>query len=323
MPLLIANVTPTSDTFQSWVDKTNQIADAMSTVVLTSAANTIGGQNSANVNLEGIFAANTIAATTQLRGGSVSDSANLTITSNAHFSGANVSTDTTYLNLQTTTAIVNANTITVSGTTANISSNLFVKGTSLTVTSAGRVGINTSSTDAALSVVGGANVSANVWVGGQTTLASNVAIGGTGTISRASAPTTGYLAFGNTGTRSIGYDGTVYVFANTANVSMGGTILTANAVVSGSANVGGSLGVTGDATFSANVSASRLTLSNALVIGSGGTGATTAAGARSNLGLGSIAVLNSITSSQFTGTTTLSILDSAGSTLKTLYASST
>ena len=55
---------------------------------------------------------------------------------------------------------------------------------------------------------------------------------------------------------------------------------------------------------------------------SGGTGSNTAAGVRTNLSLGSLATLSSITSTQFAATTTLLILDSAGSTLKTIRSPS-
>lgn len=238
MPLLIANVTPTSDTFQSWVDKTNQIADAMSTVVLTSAANTVGGQNSANVNLQGIFAANTIAVIEDLRGGGVTSSANLTISSNAHFTGANVSAATTYINLQTTTALVSANTLLLSGTTANVTSNLYVKGTSLTVIAAGRVGINTTSADAALTVSGGANVSAALYVGTTTTLSGNVIAYSNVTLSAAADPTVGTLYFGNTATRYMRYDGTKFIVA-TANLQVNGHIITSGVVTIGNTGIDG------------------------------------------------------------------------------------
>lgn len=244
MPLLIANVNPTSDTFQSWVDKTNQIADAMSTVVLTTAANTVGGQNSANAYVDGIFAAQTMVAVGELRGGGVTSSANLIISSNAHFTGANLSAATTYLNLQATSTLANTTTLTVTGTTANVTSNLYVKGTSLTVVSTGRVGVNTSTADAALTVSGGANVSANLWVGGQTTvmgqttLTANVTFQGVAVISQANAVTTGSILFGNTGLRALSYDGTKYTFAG-ANLVVGGTLLVSNVVTTANAGIDG------------------------------------------------------------------------------------
>jgi hypothetical protein len=220
------------------VDKTNQIADAMSTVVLTSAANTVGGQNSANVNLQGIFAANTIAAIQELRGGGVTSSANLTITSNAHFTGANLSAATTYVNLQTTTALVSANTLVLSGTTANVTSNLYVKGTSLTVISSGRVGINTTSTDAALTVSGAANVSAALYVGTTTTLSGNVVAFSNVTFMSAGDPTVGTLYLGNTATRFLRYDGTKFIIA-TANLQVNGHITASGILTVGNTGIDG------------------------------------------------------------------------------------
>lgn len=238
MPLLIANVTPTSDTFQSWVDKTNQIADAMSTVVLTSAANTIGGQNSANVYLDGIFAAETLVAVGELRGGGVTSSANLTISSNAHFTGANVSATTTYLNLQTSAAIVNAATMNITGTTANVSSNLYVKGNTLVVVATGRVGINTATTDAALTVAGGANVSQALFVGTTTTLNGNVVALANVTFMSAGDPTKGTVYLGNTATRYLHYDGTKFILA-TANLQVNGHITASGIATIGNTGIDG------------------------------------------------------------------------------------
>jgi len=238
MPLLIANVNPTSDTFQSWVDKTNQIADAMSTVVLTTAANSVGGQNSANAFVNGIFAAQTMVAVGELRGGGVTSSANLIISSNAHFTGANLSAATTYLNLQATATLANTTTLTINGTTANVASNLYVKGTSLTVVSTGRVGINTATADAALTVSGSANVSQALYVGTTTTLNGNVVATANVTLYNAANNTQGILYFGNTATRYMQYDGTKFVIA-TANLQVNGYITASGITTVGNTGIDG------------------------------------------------------------------------------------
>ena len=82
MSVSIANVNLSTETFQNWLDKTNQVLDKVSTVVVTTAANSAGGTTSGNGNIVGIFSANVIAAGESLRGGSVAAAANLSITSN-------------------------------------------------------------------------------------------------------------------------------------------------------------------------------------------------------------------------------------------------
>jgi hypothetical protein len=89
-----ANVT-NQDTFSRLVNTTNELVYDLATVVVTTAPvaqpNTVNGAlTSGNAHVQGAFSANTLIASTALRGGSVSQSANLIVTSNAHFQGANV-----------------------------------------------------------------------------------------------------------------------------------------------------------------------------------------------------------------------------------------
>lgn len=232
MPISIANLNPTSDTFQSWVIKTNELADAMSTVALTSAANAIGGQNSANLYLNGIFSANTIAAGQVLRGGSVSSSGNLNITSNTSFTGANVAINSTYINL-TTSGNTNLSSVmlTISGTAVNVTSNVNFKSDTLAVYTSGRVGVNTTNPDASFQVVGTANVSGNVAFGNKLTVIGNAIVGN--------------VFFVDT-SRGLTYDATGYVFVSSANVQTSGTMLlsntTSNTIVSS-----GNIALTGTA----------------------------------------------------------------------------
>ena len=83
----------TTDTFASWIDTTNQLVYDMGTVVLTATANTqpngttsAAGWTNGNSHLEGFFSANTLIAATALRGGTVSTTTDLLITSNTVFS---------------------------------------------------------------------------------------------------------------------------------------------------------------------------------------------------------------------------------------------
>lgn len=159
-----ANVEST-DTFASWVDTTNQLVYDMGTVVLTTTSypqpNTgVGGYTSGNAHVEGLFSANTLIASTALRGGTVNASATMYVTSNTIFSDSNV----VQVGANTNNFTVNANnslftgnvainaasslvTITAANTTINAGnfyvktpseftgSTTDIKGTTLTVTS--------------------------------------------------------------------------------------------------------------------------------------------------------------------------------------------
>lgn len=79
MTIAIANV-QLSNTFGHWIQRTNELADAMSTKVLTVDSNTTVG----NVSLQGTFSANVISAQTLTGPGNVTiTSANLIIDSSA------------------------------------------------------------------------------------------------------------------------------------------------------------------------------------------------------------------------------------------------
>lgn len=99
MAFNLSNVYAVSDTFESWITKTNYGLDIISTLAVTTAPNTAGGQTSGNAYVNGIFSANTLTATESIRGGNVTTSATLTCTSNIDVRG-------TYLNVISTNANV-------------------------------------------------------------------------------------------------------------------------------------------------------------------------------------------------------------------------
>lgn len=99
MAFNLSNVYAISDTFESWITKTNYGLDIISTLAVTTAPNTAGGQTSGNAYVNGIFSANTLTATEAIRGGNVTTSATLTCTSNIDVRG-------TYLNVISTQANV-------------------------------------------------------------------------------------------------------------------------------------------------------------------------------------------------------------------------
>ena len=87
MARTVANLDVTSDTFQNWVNKTNELLYSLTTEIITgnsSISNTGTTLEPRKAQLIGRFGANTLVATNELRGGNVGDSgyALLTITSN-------------------------------------------------------------------------------------------------------------------------------------------------------------------------------------------------------------------------------------------------
>lgn len=265
MSVSIANVNLSTDTFQNWLDKTNQVLDKVSTVVVTTAANTTGGVTAGNASVNGIFSANVLAVGESLRGGTVDVAANLAITSNVVFSGANVGGSVTNFNLSSSNVVIDSTVTTISGGTLTVTSNANFKSNTIFINTAGRLGVNTGSPDATLAVVGTANVSGNAKFSGIVTLGANVNIQANTTLTLSSVPNSGYLYFGNTNLRYLGYDASQYVFA-VANVAVQGTLIanaiTAAANVTLGAGVGSGVYIVGDITGNAN------TLSRSVTAGS-------------------------------------------------------
>ena len=110
MAVNLSNVYPISDTFDTWITKTNIGLGVISTVAVTTSPNTVGGYTSGNAYVDGIFSANTLVAVDGIRGGSVTDSGVLTLLSS-------VDSQLSFINVFTTAANV---VITGSGKTMNI-----------------------------------------------------------------------------------------------------------------------------------------------------------------------------------------------------------
>jgi hypothetical protein len=265
MSVSIANVNLSTDTFQNWLDKTNQVLDKVSTVVVTTAANTTGGLTSGNASVNGTFSANVIAVGESLRGGTVAAGANLAITSNVVFSGANVGGAVTNFNLSSSNVVIDSTVTTISGGTLTVTSNANFKSNTIFINTAGRLGVNTGSPDATLTVVGTANVSGNAKFAGITTFQSNTIHQSNTTLSLSSVPATGYLFFGNSGVRTLSYDGSQYVFA-TANLAIQGTLV-ANAITA-AANVTLGSGVSSGVYIVGDITGNANTLSRSVTAGS-------------------------------------------------------
>jgi len=102
MAKFVANVDVTTETFGAWVIRTNTLLDALSNEIIT-ANTTVGLTGNTgtprNGALIGVFAANTFAVTTGLRGGNTSVSANLAVISNSVFTSNVYVTGTAQLNV--------------------------------------------------------------------------------------------------------------------------------------------------------------------------------------------------------------------------------
>ena len=183
-----ANVEAT-DTFASWVETTNMLVYDMGTKVVTTAPyaqpnTTVGGYTTGNSHIEGRFSANALIASTELRGGTVSGSANLIVSSNTIFNESalvQVGANTNLLNIDANNMVISSNVtfdggatkiivIDVANTTVNTGS-FYVK--SNTAFSGVTANVNTTSL----------NVTANATFSGANVLitSTNTTIGDAGT----------------------------------------------------------------------------------------------------------------------------------------------
>lgn len=133
MTVSVANTSNTS-TFQYWLDRTNELADAMTTKTVTVNSNVATG----NAVVNGIFTATTLTANT-LRGGNTTTSANLSVISNTIFnSGAivsvgNVAVYPNYISIGNTTVNTYTNSSSLTTNTVIATSYLSVGNTSQNV----------------------------------------------------------------------------------------------------------------------------------------------------------------------------------------------
>jgi len=270
----VANVVVSTDTFASWVARTNQLADAMTLFTVTVEANTTGAGVTGNGFVTGILSANTFAAGDVLRGGSVATSANLNITSNTRVTGA-VLYSTANLDIQVANASVNSTILYINGGLANVTSNVSVvttntsiqaantalKGGNVHITSNTQInaanivvtGVSTVLSGTTLSITRNTdlvattlNANAVVTVNGNTTVTANsitfkansslntFSISGNGTVSNTTVSGNTFTVVGNT------------FFSNTVSISE-------TLGVTKAATFSNTIAVTGNATFS-NVS---------------------------------------------------------------------
>lgn len=176
MSILIANVNPAIQSFQNWLDKTNQALYVISTQAVTADLTTAGSVTTGNAVVNGIFTANVITVPNALRGGGLSTPGNLTITTNTSIINSGL-----FLVSNTQLRVVNNNTniesvyTVVGGGTLDVTSNTSLGGNTLFMSSS-----NVSVTSDVLNFVVEANTVAID--GSVLQLSSNVVVTGTNTV---------------------------------------------------------------------------------------------------------------------------------------------
>jgi hypothetical protein len=115
MAITVTQVNSVSDTFSVWLTTTNQMANLMSSFVLTANTDANGSWVTGNSHVNGIMSSVTMATTT-LRGGNVQSSAVLTISTNVSVTGTKV-----YVGNTTVNATVNSLAVTLANSTVSYS----------------------------------------------------------------------------------------------------------------------------------------------------------------------------------------------------------
>jgi len=280
MALATSNVNTVTDSFQNWIDKTNELLDAYSTTIVTTAANTSGGSTTGNATVNGIFTANSLSiqgnSTFGLRGGNTTTANVLYVTSNVSFGNATVNTviSTTTIDTDLALTVLGAtslsNTLSVTGSTT-LTGNATLNGTVQTISgnsnfdsgvlfvdsTNNRVGINNTAPGVALRVTGSVDISSSANVQGNANVAGNLQVGGNITLNGTVQTLTGNVIidsgtlFVDSVNKRIGVNNTT---PGSALSVTGAADISSYANVQGSANVGGSLTVAGNSTFVGNVS---------------------------------------------------------------------
>ena len=185
----IANINPLTDTFESWLDRTNQVSYTISTVAVTTAANASGGYTEGNAHVEGHLSANVLVATEGLRGGNNQVLGELSIVSDLSVESTNSIFNSNVFFINTNTTVNSAYTF-ISGGALVITSNVNIKSNTVHVSTAGRLGVNTGNPTSTLSVFGTFNVTSNTLLSGNTSIVGPLTVEKTSTFSNLVASNT-------------------------------------------------------------------------------------------------------------------------------------
>lgn len=242
------------DTFEVWVSRTNDVVSSLATEVISANSSlgvtgnsSVGGTR--NAHLFGTFSANTLVATSGIRGGNNASSANLTISSNTIITGVTFSStaNSLYTNTQYFTANVQANgtAFSILGTTATITSNV-------SITSANQV-FNSNASVTAIKISGN-STSTNTTIGGNSFyVTANIVVTGTNHTIAGNVNIDGNTLFVDAANDRVGIKTTTpdasLSVNGTANVS-GATRVGDTFTAVGAASLSSTLGVTGATTLS-------------------------------------------------------------------------
>lgn len=237
MAVTIATVNTSTDTFNSWINKTNDIISDMSSVVVTTENSVNGGQTSGNAHVTGILSGSTLVAGSGLRGGSVAASSTLNIVSGVNLNPASASTFdvqgsvTTNVNGNLTvtgsgkTFTVNNTTTNLQSATTNITSSTLSVGAGVNTTFAGNLNV-TGTANIGTIAVNGITASANSTINATLTVTEDSEFTSTGAITipvgtelQRPAPVTGMIRFNTDDQRFEGYDS-----ANWASIGGGAEV---------------------------------------------------------------------------------------------------
>lgn len=176
MSVSIANVNPAINSFQNWVDKTNQGLYVISTQAVTADLTTDGSSTTGNAIIVGSFAANVVAAGDVLRGGTLTTAGNLNITTNTTIvNSGSFFVNNTNIRVINTNTHVNTSMLTVLGGSMNVTSNAFMGGAVTSISSS-----NVTITSGTQRFVNEATNTS--FTGTLTTISTNTIINGTNTI---------------------------------------------------------------------------------------------------------------------------------------------
>jgi hypothetical protein len=193
----IANVTIATDTFGQWVTKTNTLADLASNGAVTVSANSVGDTATGNGTIAGTLVVTTIVANSAIRGGNLTTSNTLSVSSNVAISGfltvgANVSANATAFRVgnSTVNTVILSTGIDTDGTFA-VAGNVAANGTSFVIdTTNFRVGVNTATvSNKALAVAGNTQVTGHMLVDGDLSIKTAELVANTKTLTATNALT--------------------------------------------------------------------------------------------------------------------------------------